>query len=203
MMIGKPICCVLCVIECVAVPLRGAVVWTEGNDGDLSNLSANPTPLNFSIGTNTVRGTMGTPPFGDLDPDTFRFTIPADEFLTSIYVDSITPGQNSLFVVSTGSSIDMFNGSSLLSNFLISALGEYFQNLELPEFGGHRSHRPAGSWHLHRLVPGNAGTARLRNELYADSGAERIPRLSRFGFCPFHRSKTQDIQVIPASRTTS
>ena len=122
-----------------------ASVWIEaGVDGDLSDVGQTPTPLTFAVGKNTIQGTMGTPFLGDLDPDIFTITLSAGQQLTSIVVDSITPGQNSFFAISAGATIDMFNGSTHLSNFLIGEPGEYFPRIAAPEFGGTGHADPLG-----------------------------------------------------------
>jgi len=122
-----------------------ASVWIEaGVDGDLSDVGQTPTPLTFVTGKNTIQGTMGTPFLGDLDPDIFTIALSAGQQLTSIVVDSITPGQNSFFAISAGATIDMFNGSTHLSNFLIGEPGEYFPRIAAPEFGGTGHAGPLG-----------------------------------------------------------
>lgn len=121
-----------------------ASVWIESGDGDLSGDSQAPTPLIFAVGENTIQGTMGTPFLGDLDRDIFQITLAPGQQLTSIVVDSITPGQNSFFALAGGAKIDVFDGTAHLSNFLIGEPGEYFSRLAAPEFGGTGHTGPLG-----------------------------------------------------------
>jgi hypothetical protein len=113
---------------------QAVVVHDEFNgDGDLSNDSLNPTPLNLSPGSNRIIGATEPGPNGSLTigPDFFTVTIEPGEFLHEIslveYIGTDTTGLNqSFFAVQTGTSIAestiLTNNPPLLGGALIGAL---------------------------------------------------------------------------------
>jgi hypothetical protein len=121
-----------------------AANWVESVNGDLSDNGQAPTALVFDLGPNTITGTMGSPPSGPLDADVFRFTLEPGEQLSSIVVESITPGDASFYAIAAGPTIDMNDGMSHLSNILIAEPGEYFDDLASPVFGGMGITQPLG-----------------------------------------------------------
>jgi hypothetical protein len=58
----RPVVCIVVLLIATAAP--AATVWNEAVNGDLSSVPATPTPLNLSIGSNTISATM---PGADLD----------------------------------------------------------------------------------------------------------------------------------------
>lgn len=69
--------------------LRADIVWDEAINGDLSSDPEIPTPLTFTKGLNTMRGSLSEPD-GDLR-DYVTFTIGPNQFLNAIFLDAFTP----------------------------------------------------------------------------------------------------------------
>ena len=138
------------------------VVWDETVDGNLSNDPANPTLLNFGVGTNIVRGsTLGaaTPPSDGFDA--FGFTIESGWSLEAIILSAYSPatGGTSGFNFSSGAPLPggtlIFGpgvgGANVGEDFLVTqsvgtlGAGNYF--MEIREFGG-----PIAVWELSFVV---------------------------------------------------
>jgi hypothetical protein len=71
------------------------VIWDEYVDGELSGDPLNPTPLDLTIGGNTIIGFIGSE--GVIDPsgyDAFTFTIEPGEMLETVIVDAYAPEGN-------------------------------------------------------------------------------------------------------------
>src|SRR5262245_43690199 len=74
----------LSVVACLcAVPAHAATMWNEAVSGDLSNDGLAPTALTMNLGSNQVLGFTGNSGQG-INPDYFKFTVPANAALTSI-----------------------------------------------------------------------------------------------------------------------
>lgn len=81
-----------------AQPLSAAIVHDElGGDGALSNDNNNPTPLDFAIGDNTVRGVVFDAR-GAMNTDVFTFTVPTGAEWVSMRVDDYISTDNVAFV---------------------------------------------------------------------------------------------------------
>lgn len=66
---------------------RGAVIWDESSDGDLSNVQASPTKLALGFGTNSIKGSVVSTT--DLR-DWVTLTVPAGMKLKQIILASYT-----------------------------------------------------------------------------------------------------------------
>jgi hypothetical protein len=148
------------------------VVWDETVDGNLSNDPANPTLLNFSVGTNIVRGSTLGPSIAPSDGyDAFGFTIEAGWTLEAIILSAYSPatGGTSGFNFSSGAPLPGGNlifgpgvgGANVGQDFLVTqsigTLGadDYF--MEVREFGG-----PIAVWELtFTVVPAPSAMAML------------------------------------------
>lgn len=125
---------------------RAALNFVEAVDGDLSNDNLAPTPLTLSSGLNLISGRMGRPDGGQIDRDIFTFTLPLGLFLSSIEVLSIDSLDNSFYAIASGTSINVDNPTTHLSNALIGGSGEYLDDLaDGPEFGGTGLTSPVGA----------------------------------------------------------
>ncbi|MEO1530194.1 MAG: PEP-CTERM sorting domain-containing protein [Planctomycetota bacterium] len=74
-----------------------AVVHDESIDGELSNDNLNPTALNFTVGDNTVIGTIEDA-FGLANTDVFTFVVPTGSVWTSLVVDNYQSTDNLAFL---------------------------------------------------------------------------------------------------------
>lgn len=95
--------------------LRGDVVWDEAINGDLSGNPEIPTPLTFSRGLNTIRGSLSEPE-GDLR-DYVTFTIGPNQFLSAIFLDSFSPEGISFQALNEGNT-SFIPGFGTAGNFL-------------------------------------------------------------------------------------
>lgn len=121
------------------------VTYDESVDGDLSGDGENPTPLGvFGAGVHTITGTMGLLPDGNFDADMFIFELDGLQ-MNSIFVESITPGDNSFYAIAAGTRIDTNDPNTHLSNILIGGPGEYFDDLANPLYGGSGISGPLGT----------------------------------------------------------
>ncbi len=89
----------------ITYPVRAGVVHDEAVDGDLSTDPDAPTVLDFTVGSNTVIGTMGAP---DDIRDFITFTVPADHGLTALLllnyedIPSGDPGNRGYHAINAG-----------------------------------------------------------------------------------------------------
>jgi hypothetical protein len=95
--------------------LRADIVWNEAIDGDLSDDPSRPTALSFSIGANTVIGSLGIP--DDDIRDFMTFTIGPNQLLTSLTLDTFSPAGLSFQAINAGST-GFIPGSDPAGNFL-------------------------------------------------------------------------------------
>jgi hypothetical protein len=65
-----------------AAPVHATIVWNESVNGDLSNDAAAPTPMVFSVGANTIQGTVIN--IDDRARDYVSFTVQPGHVLTAI-----------------------------------------------------------------------------------------------------------------------
>lgn len=120
-----------------------ALLYDEAVQADLSNDGNAPTVLTFEIGDNRVKGTMGRESVGPVDADIFTFTIQPGQWLTSIYLHSREPAENSFYAIAAGATIrtDVTHpadgGQSHLRNVLVRNDGELLAGLaQSKEYGG-------------------------------------------------------------------
>lgn len=111
------------------------LIYNENPSGDLSSSGNAPTLLNFDIGVNSVSGTMGRTG-SVVDSDIFTFTVEAGEVLTSLFLVSANPAENSFFAIGAGSTIStnatnpFEDGSSHMSNLMtLGRTGEFLGEL--------------------------------------------------------------------------
>jgi hypothetical protein len=85
------------------VPAGAATVWNEAVNGDLSSNGLQPTSLAFSIGANTLLGSVGDSGQG-VDRDYFSFTVPVGAALSAIKLLEPTSvsGGASFFAIQAG-----------------------------------------------------------------------------------------------------
>ncbi len=94
------------------------VIHNEAIDGDLSDNNAAPTVLTVAPGSNQVIGSLQFDP--DVDPDYFRFDVPAGFELTAVVLDQYdTTEDQSFMAVQAGTKIsDPNTGIGLLGTVL-------------------------------------------------------------------------------------
>ena len=91
------------------------IVWNEADDGDLSSNPANPTPVNFGVGANTIIGSLSEP---NGDPrDYMTFTIGPNQALVSMLLDAASPEGVSFHGINAGNT-SFIPGEDPSSNFL-------------------------------------------------------------------------------------
>ncbi|MFT3784294.1 MAG: PEP-CTERM sorting domain-containing protein [Nibricoccus sp.] len=122
--------------------------YSEAVSGDLSGNALLPTVLDFAPGLNTVSGVMGRPPGGAIDRDIFTFHLESWEQVTSInvlqYNPSVTPGViGSFLAISKGTTTNLTNPSTHLSNILIGSTGEILPFLAAGSYSDSLGNQPA------------------------------------------------------------
>lgn len=110
------------------------VIHNEADDGDLSGVFGSPTLLDVVLGENTVIGQIGengnTGATDGSDADYFTFDIAAGEQLTSINIDSRTPGGASFFGYRVGSFFEGQDAGDIDGNVIFSnTSGEVLDDL--------------------------------------------------------------------------
>ncbi len=96
---------VIALAAALAHPASAVTVWDESVDGDLSTDPANPTPITFDIGTNTITGTVQA---SSDTRDYITFTIGSGQQLTELllqeYVDlpGGGPGDRGYYAINSG-----------------------------------------------------------------------------------------------------
>jgi len=141
----------------ISASVQAAVVWNElpGNNlspisdpEDLSGNATSPTPLTFQLGVNSILGRMGRDDAADpIDRDIFTVTIQPGQSLTSIRVVDLdgSGGAGSFYAVGPGSTINLNDPSTHISNALINLSGEVLDDLiENPYNGGTGLSGPLG-----------------------------------------------------------
>lgn len=134
------------------------LTYEETVSGDLSNNPSAPTSLDFSLGLNSVSGTMGFVG-GNTDADIFTFTVAPGQEITSLnviaYTPSSSPGTGSFFAISAGTSISAAGGQTHLSNKLIAGPGEILPDLAATKrFTGGFTSSPGASSLTSPIGPG-------------------------------------------------
>lgn len=127
-------------------PVR-ALVYVESVNGDLSGNANAPTPLVFSLGSNTITGVMGTNGFPQpIDRDIFTVTIPVGQEISAINLLDWGFSQ-SFYAVQSGTSISLTDSSLHLSNTLINGANPDILDLLVnsPFSGGTGLERPIGA----------------------------------------------------------
>ena len=132
-------------------PAHAAVVHDESGDGDLSSNPAAPTGLVFSVGGNTVTGTVSNLAANPGERDYITFTIPAGRKLVSLNLLAYSPDNLSFaafnagatsYIPSAGTDLNFLAGihpdagdvgSDLLPLFVSSAVTT--NSLPAPELG--------------------------------------------------------------------
>jgi hypothetical protein len=115
------------------------VIHDETVSGDLSNNNLAPTALNFGVGLNVVSGQMGRPGTGPIDRDIFSFTVLPGTALNGIeilrFLPTSVPGPSgSFFALAGGTSINVTNASTHLSNIIVNGTGGIFDELAAGAF---------------------------------------------------------------------
>lgn len=141
----------------ISANVQAAVVWNElpannlsplSDPNDLSGDPTVPSLLTFQLGENSILGRMGREdPADPIDRDIFTVTIPTGQSLTSIRVVDLdgSGGAGSFYAVGPGSTINLSNPSTHISNALINQTGEVFDDLiENPYNGGTGLSGPLG-----------------------------------------------------------
>ncbi len=78
-------------LAALALPANAGVIHDESADGDLSSDPANPTPLAFSPGGNTIIGRLPNTGANPDPRDYITFTIPAGQILRSLILAAYSP----------------------------------------------------------------------------------------------------------------
>lgn len=129
------------------VPAAGALTWDEAINGDLASNNLAPTALTFGPGLNVVKGTMGGDP-GDgipLDRDFFTVSVGPNQAITSINIRAFSPVGASFYAIGPGTTIDITNSATHLSNILINGTGEILPTLAAGSYiGGTGLSNPMG-----------------------------------------------------------
>lgn len=96
----------------VSGPCLAAVVHDETVDGELSNDNLAPTSLTFTIGENTVIGTIEDA-FGLANTDVFTFVVPERAVWTSLVVDDYQSTDNLAFLAIDDTDTFPYNANQL------------------------------------------------------------------------------------------
>jgi len=81
-----------------AINARADVVYDEGSDPDLSDDYLNPTPVNLSIGVNSVISSSGLDALGMTDIDMLLVNLPSGAKLSQLVLASYSGGSDIAFV---------------------------------------------------------------------------------------------------------
>ena len=105
----------LSLLLALASPAGAAIIHDESVDGDLATDPSTPTPLAFTLGANTIIGTVSNP--GTPDRDFITFTIPAGRVLTALNLLVLTP-DNLAFVAFNSGATSFIPGGATIGSFL-------------------------------------------------------------------------------------
>jgi hypothetical protein len=94
-----------------ASPALAGVIHDESVDGDLSSNEAAPTALAFSLGGNTVIGSVSN--VGGFDRDYITFTIAPDEILTGLNLLAIAPDNLAFAALNAGTTSYIPSGATI------------------------------------------------------------------------------------------
>ena len=86
----------------LAAPASAAVVWNETLRGDLSSIAGFPQYLTFSVGGNTVLGTVGNSNSPTGDRDFISFTVDNGQMLTGLILLTWSPDNYGFIAFNTG-----------------------------------------------------------------------------------------------------
>jgi hypothetical protein len=132
------------------------VAWDESTNGDLSNDRLNPTPVNLSLGTNSLIGTMGHFDGTNLDIDYVTVKVPANERLSGVILSNYVSDDDVSFigmengtqitVPTTAFTADGLQGWSHIGSGLVGF--DLFANMSQASFGssGFSVPLPSGSY---------------------------------------------------------